>query len=76
MIPQHRMGNELLPFRSSSQKMSVSFKNQGHIRNTSGNLENGVAMDNSLHSSSEFDPLTEDISSTQRKSDHIMNILK
>lgn len=62
MFPQCKMTNELLPFRSSSQEMSVSLKNQGHIRNLSRNLDNGVVMDNPLHSSPEFVPLTEDIS--------------
>lgn len=76
MFPQHRMASELLPCRSSSQEISVSLKNQGHISNISGNLENGVAMDNSLHSSPECDPLTEDISSTQRKRHYTINTLK
>lgn len=74
MFPQHRMASKLSSFRSSSQEMSVSLKNPGHVSNIFGNLENGVAMDNSLHSSPDL--LTEDISSTQRKSDYTINTLK
>lgn len=67
MFPQHRMANELLTFRPSSQEVSVSLKTQGHVRYLSGNLEDGMAMGNALHSSPEFDPPGEDISSTLRE---------